>query len=114
MRKITIQNLVKEIEKSISLGGITTYYIVDIPVCEYEGKRRKERVILDVQDENKYDTIFEELNKSLQDSEKQAFWYCNEGVYSGEMIIDSTVIVAFNYCSLEGQVWLYKQYKNQQ
>lgn len=111
MRKITIEDFANEIKKSIAAGEITTYYIADVPVRAYEGNRKEERVILDVSGENKYDTIYEELNKSLQNSKKIVSWNCEEGTYSGEMVIDSTVILKFRYCSLEGQAWLYRQSK---
>lgn len=113
MRKITIEDLANKIKKSISAGEITTYYINDVPFRVHEGKKREKREFLDVQAEDKYDTIFEELWESLQNNKKSVFWN-TDGIntYKGMMVVDSTVIVEFNYCSLEGQDWLYKKYKN--
>ncbi len=114
MRKITIKELADEIKNSISSGKITTYYIKDNPFCVYEGKRREKTQILDVQEQNQYDTIYEELKESLWSSKKVIFWNTDSnGTYSGKLIIDSTVIVEFKYSSLEGQGWLYKKYKEE-
>ncbi len=109
MRKITIEDLANKIKKSIREGKVTTYYIADVPFRIREGQKRE---LLDVQAEDKYDTIFEKLWESLQSNKKSVFWN-TDGIntYKGMMIVDSTVIVEFNYCSLEGQDWLYKKYK---
>ncbi len=110
MRKITIEKLADKIKNSISSGEITTYYIKDNPFCVYEEKRET----LDVQEQNQYDTIYEKLNESLWGSKKVIFWNTDgNGTYSGKLIIDSTVIVEFQYGSLEGQSWLYKKYKEE-
>lgn len=110
MRKITIEDLANKIKKSISEGKVTTYYIEDVPFRIHEGKKRE---FLDVQVEDEYDTIFEKLCESLWSNKNVVFWN-NDGIgtYKGMMIVDSTVIVEFNYCSLEGQNWLYQKYKS--
>lgn len=114
MRKITIEDLANKIRKSISSGELTTYCIKDDPLCVYEDKKEGKKEILDVQAENKYDTVYEKLVESLFSNKKMIFWNTNDnGTYSGKLVIDSTVIVEFKYGSLEGQAWLYKQYKNQ-
>lgn len=114
MRKITINELADKIKNSISSGEITTYYIKDNPFCVYEGKRREKREILDVQEQNQYDTIYEKLKEILLSSKKVIFWNTDGNrTYSGKLIIDSTVIVEFQYGSLEGQSWLYKKYKEE-
>lgn len=115
MRKITIKELAEKIQNSISKREITTYYITDVPFRVHKGKSREKEEIIDVDDENKYDTIFEKLCQSLWSNEKMVFWNTDgNNTYKGVMVLASTVIVEFNYCSLEGQDWLYKQYKNQQ
>lgn len=112
MRKITIEELAEKIKKSISKGEITTYCITDVPFRVHKGKSREKEEIIDVDGENKYDTIFEKLCQSLCNNEKPVFWNIDgNNTYKGIMIVDSTVIVEFNYCSLEGQAWLYQKYK---
>lgn len=114
MRKITMENLADKIRKSIRLGEIITYYITDDPLRVHKDKKRKKRELLDVQEENKYDTVYAKLEESFSNSKKMVFWNTDgNGTYKGILVIDSTVMVEFNYCSLEGQAWLYKQYKNQ-
>lgn len=114
MRKITIEDLANKIRKSISSSELTTYTITDLPFRVHKEKSREKEEIVDVEGENKYDTIFEKLSESLFSNKKMIFWNTNDnGTYSGKLVIDSTVIVEFKYGSLEGQAWLYKQYKNQ-
>lgn len=112
MRKITIEDLANNIKKSISLGKLTTYYITDLPFRVYRGKGREKEDIFDIDGENKYDMIFEKLSQSFKNNKKSDFWNTDgNGKYKGIIVVDSTVIVEFNYCSLEGQNWLYQKYK---
>lgn len=112
MRKITIEDLANKIRKSISSSELATYYITDIPFRVHKGKSREKEEIVDVEGESKYDAIYEKLCENLWSNKKVVF--CNtdgNGTYKGIMVVDSTVIVEFNYCSLEGQNWLYQKYK---
>lgn len=112
MRKITIEDLANKIRKSISVGKLTTYCITDTPFCVYKDKEVKNKELLDLQAEDKYDTIFKKLNENLWSNKKVVFWNTDgNGTYKGIMAVDSTVIVEFNYCLLEGQSWLYQKYK---
>lgn len=112
MRKITIEDLANKIRKSISLRELTTYCITDNPFCVYEDKKEEQKELLDVQAEDKYVTIFEKLCENLKSNKKMVFFTTDgNGTYKGILSVDSTVIVEFNYCSLEGQSWLYQKYK---
>lgn len=112
MRKITIEDFANKIKNSIRSRELTTYYITDLPLRMHKGKSREKEEIFDVDGENKYDTILEKLTESLWNNKKLVFWNTDgKGTYKGIMSIDSTVIVEFNYGSLEGQKWLYQKYK---
>lgn len=112
MRKITIEDLANKIRKSISSSELTTYTITDLPFRVHKEKSREKEEIVDVEGENKYDTIFEKLSESLWSNKKIVFWNTDgNSTYKETMAVESTVIVEFKYCSLEGQSWLYQKYK---
>lgn len=112
MRKITIEDLANKIRKSISSSELATYYITDIPFRVHKGKSREKEEIVDVEGENKYDAIYEKLCENLWSNKKIVFWNTDgNSTYKGTITVDSTVIVEFNYCSLEGQSWLYQKCK---